>query len=79
MPNKPKYDNSRQPTIPYYRPAEEEIISKEEKLLDSMDKLQTEISDIKQAVGCISTDLKKLTVSVHTLQIAVDRLLKDKH
>ena len=79
MPSKPKYDNSRQPTIPYYRPAEEEIISKEEKLLEGMDKLQTEISDIKQVVGCISADLKNLIVSVNTLQIAVDQLLKDKH
>lgn len=47
--------------------------------VERMDKLQTEISGIKQAVGCIGADLKKLTVSVHTLQIAVDRLLKDKH
>ncbi len=50
-----------------------------EKVLDGMDKLQTEISGIKQTIGCISADLKKLTVSVQTLQIAVDRLLKDKH
>ena len=67
-----KTDDSRQLIIPYPRPSEV-------KMLEGMDKLQTEISDIKISLGRIHTDLKVLTVAVQTLQIAIEHLSEQNH
>ena len=63
-----KNDDSRQMLIHFPRPCEEKI-----------DKLQSEIAGLKQAVGSIHADLKILTVAVKSLQLAVDQLPKDNH
>lgn len=61
-----KKDDSRQLPIVFPRPCDEKL-----------EKLQTEISGIKHTLDGIAYNLRILTVNVQTLQIAVDRLLKD--
>ena len=67
-----KNDDSRQITIPYPRPSEL-------KMIEEMDKLQTEISGIKDSLGRIHVKLQSLTIAVQSLQIAVDQLTKSNH
>lgn len=67
-----KTDDSRQLIIPYPRPSEIQM-------LEGMDKLQTEISDIKQLIGSIHANLKVLTVAIQTLQIAIEHLSEQNH
>ena len=45
--------------------------------IDRMDKLQTEISGIKDLLESIHSNLQILTVNVHTLRSIVNRLLND--
>lgn len=76
---KKKYDDSRQIKITF-------TSADGEKVLENTDKLQTEISDIKQVISSIydalkvfNEDLRTLTVAIRDLRIAVDKLPKDKN